>query len=96
MQLGVRAKFFLVTSLIVVAVDLTAGSYLQWKLRAEQEARIEDELVRHTIAAQTALELSDTPWIPSAIDPIAVYRESGWRAARTGERKSVGRGTGIV
>ena len=31
-----------------------------------------------------------------AIDPIAVYRESGWRSARAGERKTVGRGTGIV
>lgn len=91
MQLGVRAKFFLVTSLIVVAVDLTAGSYLQWKLRAEQEARIEDELVRHTIAAQTALELSDTPWIPSAIDPIAdrLGQATAARVTITDERGKV-------
>jgi L-rhamnose isomerase/sugar isomerase len=31
-----------------------------------------------------------------AIDTLAVYRESGWRAARAADRKSVGRGTGIV
>jgi L-rhamnose isomerase / sugar isomerase len=31
-----------------------------------------------------------------AIDPIAVYRDSGWRAARAGDRRAVGRGTGIV
>jgi len=31
-----------------------------------------------------------------AIDPIAAYRESGWRAARAADRKPVGRGTGIV
>jgi L-rhamnose isomerase/sugar isomerase len=31
-----------------------------------------------------------------AIDTLAVYRESGWRAARAADRKAVGRGTGIV
>lgn len=71
MQLGVRAKFFLVTLLIVIAVDLTAGSYLQWKLRADHEARIEAELVRHTLAAQSLLELETPPWTPRSIDLIA-------------------------
>jgi L-rhamnose isomerase / sugar isomerase len=31
-----------------------------------------------------------------ALDPIALYRESGWRKARAGERRVVGRGAGIV
>jgi L-rhamnose isomerase/sugar isomerase len=31
-----------------------------------------------------------------AIDPIAAYRASGWRTARAAERKTTGRGAGIV
>jgi two-component system phosphate regulon sensor histidine kinase PhoR len=71
MNLGVRAKFFLVTVLLVVTVDIAAGSYLQWKLRADHEARIEAELSRNTVAAQAFLELNPPPWTPQAIDPIA-------------------------
>jgi two-component system phosphate regulon sensor histidine kinase PhoR len=70
-NLGVRAKFFLVTVLLVVTVDLAAGTYLQWKLRADHEARIEAELSRHTVASQAFLELNPPPWTPHAIDPIA-------------------------
>jgi two-component system phosphate regulon sensor histidine kinase PhoR len=71
MALGVRAKFFLVTVLLVVTVDVAAGSYLQWKLRADHEARVEAELSRNTVAAQAFLELNPPPWTPQSIDPIA-------------------------
>ncbi|MFV8754446.1 ATP-binding protein [Nannocystaceae bacterium ST9] len=71
MNLGVRAKFFLVTLLIVIAVDLAAGTYLQWKLRADHEARVEGELSRSAIAAKAFLELNPPSWTPQAIDPIA-------------------------
>jgi two-component system phosphate regulon sensor histidine kinase PhoR len=74
-NLGVRAKFLIVTVLIVVAVDLAAGVYLQWKLRAAQVQRIEGELSRH---ARTTRELLDfglsrgaIVWQPAAVDPIA-------------------------
>ncbi len=71
MNLSVRAKFALVTFLIIVTVDVAAGTYLQWKLRADHEARIEAELSRYTITAQTFLELDPPPWTPQSIDPIA-------------------------
>lgn len=76
MNLGVRAKFLLITLLIVVSVDLAAGVYLQWKLRATQEQRIEEELYRH---ARTARELlafdlaksqSPVEWTIAQVDPI--------------------------
>lgn len=72
---GVRAKFLIVTILIVVAVDLAAGVYLQWKLRTAEEQRIEAELARH---ARTASDLlthglarGTIEWTPDSIDPIA-------------------------
>lgn len=71
MKLGVRAKFFIFTVLIVVAVDLAAGFYLQWELRADREQRIEDELSRHARTAQYLLEETDEPWTAETIDPIA-------------------------
>jgi two-component system phosphate regulon sensor histidine kinase PhoR len=74
LQLGVRAKFLIVTILIVVAVDLAAGVYLQWKLRTAEEQRIEGELARH---ARTAADLlnhglarGSISWSPDSIDPI--------------------------
>ena len=75
MALGVRAKFLIVTILIVAAVDLAAGVYLQWKLRAAQEQRIEDELSRQARAARDLLDLglaNDTlEWTAESLDPIA-------------------------
>ncbi len=71
MYFGVRAKFFTLTVLIVVAVDLAAGVYLQWKLRADQEQRIEAELSRHARTARVSIELEPSPWKPESIDPIA-------------------------
>lgn len=71
MQLGVRAKFFIVTVLIVVAVDFAAGVYLQVKLKADHEARIEDELSRHARASREFLGPLDEPWAPELIDPWA-------------------------
>jgi two-component system phosphate regulon sensor histidine kinase PhoR len=75
LHLGVRAKFLIVTVLIVVAVDFAAGVYLQWKLRAAEEQRIEAELARH---ARTAADLlghglarGSIAWTPASIDPIA-------------------------
>jgi two-component system phosphate regulon sensor histidine kinase PhoR len=74
LNLGVRAKFLIVTILIVVAVDLAAGVYLQWKLRTAEEQRIEAELARH---ARTAADLlnhglarGSIDWSPNSIDPI--------------------------
>ncbi|NVB42331.1 PAS domain-containing protein [Pseudenhygromyxa sp. WMMC2535] len=71
MNLGFRAKFFIFTVLIVVAVDLAAGIYLQWKLRVDQEERIEAELSRHARAARQLLEAEPMPWEPARIDPLA-------------------------
>jgi two-component system phosphate regulon sensor histidine kinase PhoR len=75
LHFGVRAKFLIVVILIVVAVDLAAGVYLQWKLRTAEEQRIEAELARH---ARTAVELlshglehGTIAWSPESIDPIA-------------------------
>jgi two-component system phosphate regulon sensor histidine kinase PhoR len=75
LHFGVRAKFLIVTILIVVAVDLAAGVYLQWKLRTAEEQRIEAELARH---ARTAADLlrhglarGSIEWSPDSIDPIA-------------------------
>ncbi|HLT40875.1 MAG TPA: ATP-binding protein [Enhygromyxa sp.] len=74
-NLGVRAKFLIVTISIVATVDFAAGIYLQWKLRAAQERRIEDELSRQARAARDLLDLglgSDAlAWTPERIDPIA-------------------------
>lgn len=71
---GVRAKFLIVTILIVVAVDLAAGVYLQWKLRTQEEHRIEAELARHARAAADllshGLERGSIAWSPDSIDPI--------------------------
>jgi two-component system phosphate regulon sensor histidine kinase PhoR len=75
LHFGVRAKFLIVTILIVVAVDLAAGVYLQWKLRTAEEQRIEAELARH---ARTAADLlshglarGSIAWAPDSVDPIA-------------------------
>jgi two-component system phosphate regulon sensor histidine kinase PhoR len=72
---GVRAKFLIVTILIVVAVDLAAGLYLQWKLRTAEEQRIEAELARHARTAAVllshGLEHGSLSWSPESIDPIA-------------------------
>jgi two-component system phosphate regulon sensor histidine kinase PhoR len=74
LNLGVRAKFLIVTILIVVAVDLAAGVYLQWKLRTAEEQRIEAELARHARTAADLLEHGlaggSIVWSPSSIDPI--------------------------
>ncbi|PRQ05872.1 Alkaline phosphatase synthesis sensor protein PhoR [Enhygromyxa salina] len=74
-NLGVRAKFLIVTVMIVVAVDLAAGVYLQWKLRAAEDQRVEDELSRN---AQTVAELVEWGFVhgsvalsSESIDPIA-------------------------
>ncbi len=75
MNLGVRAKFLIVTVLIVVAVDLAAGVYLQWKLRAAQEQGIEVELARQARAVRDLLDVGlgrgAIAWTPESIDPIA-------------------------
>jgi two-component system, OmpR family, phosphate regulon sensor histidine kinase PhoR len=75
LNLGVRAKFLLVTVLIVVAVDLAAGVYLQWKLRDAQEQRTEHELARQARAVRDLLDLSvdgkRIPWTPEGVDPVA-------------------------
>lgn len=75
MNLGVRAKFLIVMVLIVVAVDLAAGVFLQWKLRATQEQRIEDELSRHARVSRELLDLglrqASLGWSPASIDSIA-------------------------
>ncbi|MFO7561615.1 MAG: ATP-binding protein [Enhygromyxa sp.] len=75
LKLGVRAKVLIVTISIVVAVDFAAGIYLQWKLRAAQEQRIEDELSRQ---ARTVRELLDLglaagaiDWTPEGVDAVA-------------------------
>ena len=57
MNLGVRAKFLIVMVSVVVVADLTAGIYLQWKLRMTEEQRVEHELGRHARAVRDALVL---------------------------------------
>ncbi|MCA9700967.1 MAG: PAS domain-containing protein, partial [Myxococcales bacterium] len=57
--------------MIVVAVDFAAGLYLQWKLRADQEHRIEGELSRHARTASELLETAAPSWEPASIDPLA-------------------------
>src|SRR5690606_18693200 len=61
--------------LIVVVVDLAAGVFLQWKLRATQEQQIEDELSRQARATRDLLDLglrqASLGWSPASIDPIA-------------------------
>jgi two-component system phosphate regulon sensor histidine kinase PhoR len=75
LALGVRAKFLIVTVLIVATVDLAVGVYLQWKLRVAQEQRIEDELARQARAARDLLDFGlrnhTLEWAPQSIDPIA-------------------------
>ena len=74
LNLGVRAKFLIVTVLIVVAVDLAAGVYLQWKLRVAQEQRVEGELGRHARSAiamlEHALDRGAISWSVADLDPI--------------------------
>ena len=74
-NLGVRAKFLFVTVLIVIAVNLAAGAYLQWKLRATQDHWVEDELSRHAHTARYLFvhEFEDglEELSPASIDPIA-------------------------
>jgi two-component system, OmpR family, phosphate regulon sensor histidine kinase PhoR len=75
LNLGVRAKVLIVTITIVLAVDFAAGVYLQWKLRAAQEQRIEDELSRQARAARELLDVGlasgALDWSPERVDPIA-------------------------
>ena len=70
------------------------------ELRAAQDA---NDAMRAFQALRRAYRTDVSPILAQAraaaggaIDPIAVYRESGWRAARAGERRVVGRGAGIV
>lgn len=87
MALGVRAKFLLATVSIVAAVDLAAGGYLQWKLRAAQERRIEDELSRQARAAGDLLDLGlaegTLGWSPASIDRVADRLGSSYQARVT-------------
>lgn len=70
-QLSIRAKFLIVTVLIVVGVDLAAGSYLQWRLRGEHNARIEAELSAHARTVAILLEAEPRAWTVETIDPWA-------------------------
>jgi L-rhamnose isomerase/sugar isomerase len=70
------------------------------ELRAAQES---NDAMRAFQALRKAYRTDVAPilaWARAAaggaIDPLAAYRASGWRAARAGDRRVVGRGTGIV
>ena len=70
------------------------------ELRAAQDA---NDAMRAFQALRRAYRTDVSPILAQArvgaggaIDPIAVYRESGWRTARASERRVVGRGAGIV
>ena len=73
-SLGVRGKFLLITVLIVVAVNLAVGVYLQWQLRAAQTQGVEDELSRYAGTARDffayGLEQGTLTLTPETIDPI--------------------------
>jgi two-component system, OmpR family, phosphate regulon sensor histidine kinase PhoR len=75
MNLGVRAKFLIVTVLIVVVTDLAAGIYLQWRFRAAEERRMEAELARYARAARDLVEheagRETQAWTTQRVDPIA-------------------------
>jgi len=94
-NLGIRAKFLIVTVLIVVAVDLAAGIYLQWKLRVAQEERIEDELSRQARATRDLLEIGlgqgALEWSAASLDPVADRLGTSFQA-----RITIIRGDGVV
>lgn len=59
-RIGVREKLFGVSLLLIVVVTVAAGFYLENRLRHWIEFRIETELMRHTLTAQTLI--SHTAW----------------------------------
>ncbi|PRQ01111.1 sensor histidine kinase [Enhygromyxa salina] len=95
MNLGVRAKFLIVTILIVVVTDLAAGGYLQWRFRVATESRMEADLARFTRAARDLLHhgapASSSEWTAELIDPLADQLGASIEA-----RVTVVRGDGTV
>ncbi len=89
-RLSVRAKVFFVTVMVVVAVDLAAGLFLERQLRGSVETRIENELLRHAHSGRDLLEIMTPELEPSTIDPLAdrlgkstasrvtIIRADGW------------------
>ncbi|MCP4041989.1 MAG: cell wall metabolism sensor histidine kinase WalK, partial [Gammaproteobacteria bacterium] len=68
--LGIRAKLFLVSLLIILWVGFTAGIFLEYQLRTWAESRIESELFRHARAAREWMGREELVSI-DVIDPIA-------------------------
>ncbi|KIG18480.1 Phosphate regulon sensor protein PhoR (SphS) [Enhygromyxa salina] len=95
MNFGVRAKFLIVTILIVAVTDLAAGVYLQWRLQAATERRMEVELARFARASRNLLEhgasANSDAWTAAAIDPLADQLGASFNA-----RVTVVRGDGKV
>lgn len=60
MKLGVRGKLFAVSLLLISAVGLTSGLYLEDGLERWLERRIEGELSRHARAASDAVEIAES------------------------------------
>ena len=69
--LGFRGKFILSAVLLVIAVNLAAGLYLERQLRESTTARVEAELERHAEVTAAVIDTSDAPWSPEGMDGLA-------------------------
>lgn len=70
MTLGVRAKLFIVSIALVVAVVLASGFYLRGELRGLLEKRIESELRHNAQAVAAMMETTSAARTIDAIDPL--------------------------
>lgn len=69
--LGFRGKFILGAVLLVVAVNLAAGLYLERQLRESTTQRVEAELERHAEVTAAVINSSNAPWTPGGMDAVA-------------------------
>ncbi|MCB9487866.1 MAG: HAMP domain-containing protein [Deltaproteobacteria bacterium] len=71
MRLGVRGKLFLVSVIVIFAVALPSGVYLEITLRNWLESRIEDDLVRFAKVVGDALQRLPADADGAAVDDLA-------------------------
>jgi two-component system phosphate regulon sensor histidine kinase PhoR len=70
-KLGLRAKLFAVSVLLVLAAVISAGLFLESELRERLEAQIENELVRHANSARAMVGIGGTLDTVEQIDDLA-------------------------
>lgn len=70
-RVGVREKLFGVSLLLIIVVTVAAGFYLENRLRHWIESRIETDLMRHTLTAQTLISHTAWPVEPQAAKILA-------------------------